>query len=223
MYRHTLLLFFIEITSDKLYAFGAGVIAILLTLGLLAVAKKNIRDEFLKPLYGLLLQPFLTRRKKISEVLDKVEIINLRTETIEHELKTNGGSSVKDAVLRIEKHQDYFSAKFRHGDHIAKEALFEFDENGNCTFVNRAMCLLLNVESTELLNRAWINRIEHSMRERVKLEWKDAIENKISLDSRINFIDGSDGEVFQVRLHAQPNIDRNGNLKGFFGHVEIVK
>lgn len=52
--------------------------------------------------------PFISKVVKvidiISELPDRLDKIERRLETVEHEVKTNGGSSIKDAVKRIEDH-----------------------------------------------------------------------------------------------------------------------
>jgi len=40
----------------------------------------------------------------ISELPDRLDKIEARLMGVEHEVKTNGGSSIKDAVKRIEEH-----------------------------------------------------------------------------------------------------------------------
>ena len=40
----------------------------------------------------------------ISELPDRLDKIEARLMDVEHEVKTNGGSSIKDAVKRIEDH-----------------------------------------------------------------------------------------------------------------------
>jgi len=40
----------------------------------------------------------------ISELPDRLDKIEARLMGVEHEVKTNGGSSIKDAVKRIEDH-----------------------------------------------------------------------------------------------------------------------
>ena len=52
--------------------------------------------------------PFISKVVKvidiISELPDRLDKIERRLENVEHEVKTNGGSSIKDAVKRIEDH-----------------------------------------------------------------------------------------------------------------------
>lgn len=52
--------------------------------------------------------PFISKVVKvidiISELPDRLDKIEKRLENVEHEVKTNGGSSIKDAVKRIEDH-----------------------------------------------------------------------------------------------------------------------
>jgi hypothetical protein len=52
--------------------------------------------------------PFVSKAVKtidiISELPDRLDKIEARLMGVEHEVKTNGGSSIKDAVKRIEEH-----------------------------------------------------------------------------------------------------------------------
>ena len=52
--------------------------------------------------------PFISKVVKtidiISELPDRLDKIEARLMGVEHEVKTNGGSSIKDAVKRIEDH-----------------------------------------------------------------------------------------------------------------------
>lgn len=44
--------------------------------------------------------------EKFQYVHDKLECLEQGLKAVEHEVKTNGGSSIKDAVIRIEKRLD---------------------------------------------------------------------------------------------------------------------
>ena len=52
--------------------------------------------------------PFVTKVVKTVEIIgelpDRLDKIEARLMGVEHEVKTNGGSSIKDAVRRIEDH-----------------------------------------------------------------------------------------------------------------------
>jgi hypothetical protein len=52
--------------------------------------------------------PFISKVVKvidiISELPDRLDKIETRLMNVEHEVRTNGGSSIKDAVKRIEDH-----------------------------------------------------------------------------------------------------------------------
>lgn len=54
------------------------------------------------------LWPFISKVVRtveiISELPDRLDKIEARLMGVEHEVKTNGGSSIKDAVKRIEEH-----------------------------------------------------------------------------------------------------------------------
>jgi PAS domain S-box-containing protein len=230
-------LFLIENTQDKFIYVITGAVALLLLLGSIALAVKNTREQFFAPLFKFMIQPFFARRRKMAELIKNCEKINETSEKVDkmseimdqvlHELKPNSGGSIKDQVTRIEqktgnieKNQQYTFAKLTHSDQISEKALFEVDAVGSWTFVNRSLCQLLGVESKELLNKAWLARLTPDIRERVRNEWKDSIENKMPFDSFQTVMDGRDQEIFPIRVHASPNLDMNGDLIGFFGSVE---
>ena len=216
-------LLFVEITYHDLKYIAVGAGAVLLFLGALSVALKNIRTNWIEPVWKRCFSPIFTRGKKINDLVESVAKLTESSAKIEHEVLTNSGSSLKDSVYRIEKGQNYLHSKLRHSDHISADCLFETDGAGNFVFVNRALCELLGTQSNDLLNRAWLMRIDPAERERVKNEWKEAIENKISLESRQTMIDGRDGISYLFFVTAQPNIDAKGELLGFFGHVKESK
>lgn len=214
---------FIEITKHDLLVIGGTIFTLFLGAGAVALAFKNIREQIISPVYKFCFEPRVIRRRQINELVVNFPKLTESIAKIEHEVLTNSGSSMKDSMIRIEKNHVWFFSKFRHNDQIAHEALFESDEKGNLIFVNRSLCELLAVAENDLLNRAWLMRIEPGCRERVKNEWKEAIDNKIPLESRQTVIDPRDGELFEIRVHAQPHLDGQSNLIGFFGHVQIVK
>lgn len=44
--------------------------------------------------------------ERFQHIYDKLDTLEIRLMSVEHEVKTNGGSSIKDAVKRIEERLD---------------------------------------------------------------------------------------------------------------------
>jgi len=83
-----------EQASQFLMDYGPIIWTVFLILALLATLIK--------------IWPFVSKAVKtidiISELPDRLDKIEARLMGVEHEVKTNGGSSIKDAVKRIEEH-----------------------------------------------------------------------------------------------------------------------
>jgi hypothetical protein len=83
-----------EQASQFLMDYGPIIWTVFLILALLATLIK--------------IWPFVSKVVKtidiISELPDRLDKIEARLMGVEHEVKTNGGSSIKDAVKRIEEH-----------------------------------------------------------------------------------------------------------------------
>jgi len=83
-----------EQASQFLVDYGPIIWTVFLILALLATLIK--------------IWPFVSKAVKtidiISELPDRLDKIEARLMGVEHEVKTNGGSSIKDAVKRIEDH-----------------------------------------------------------------------------------------------------------------------
>lgn len=233
-------MFLLEITPQDywylLYGAVAGILCLIIFLGSLAVAFDNIRNKLWNPLSGWLFAASRERNKRLDDLSanvltcnENLNNYNSTLEEIKKEVKTNGGSSLKDAVCRIEqevkgisKNADYTSAKLHHLDMVAEEAIFEMDvDDGghlNCIQVNPALCELLNTTESEMLGRNWLTKIYGGDAERVGKEWKNAVENCCPVDS-VHYFKLSTRKSIQIRVLATPRMNREGNLRGFFGRM----
>lgn len=211
------------------YGVLAGLVTAVLGLGAIAVAKKNIREELWSPLNKWLFAEKRERNKKIDELLTNFETLSATVQEIRAEVKPNGGSSLKDAVNRIEettrgihKNADYTSAKLKHLDMVSNEAIFEMDidDDGhvNCILVNPTLCELINAKESEMLGRNWLTKIVQADQKRVREEWENAVETSCPIDS-IQTLKLSPRKTIQVRVQATPRSNREGVLRGFFGRI----
>ncbi|HXG85775.1 MAG TPA: PAS domain-containing protein [Pyrinomonadaceae bacterium] len=227
-----LFLILFEITRDELWRgalwLAAAFFFVLVSAGASATAIKNTREVFFVPLYVRFVKPVFSRGTQIDELLKKVDDLTetnrVQTESIrriELEVKTNGGSSLKDAVGRIERDVSYATAKLRHLDEAADAAIFEMDEAGNLIFANAALCKMLNADDADLTDRKWIHKVVPEQRQRVKQEWADAFENKCNLDSS-QMIFYNERSFIKVRVQATPHINQKDELRGFFGKITKI-
>lgn len=97
---------------------------------------------------------------------------------IRKELQTNGGNSIKDAIInlrdaceRIEGRQKVIIQRTKAALHYSDVPLFETDESGRLIWSNAYLCELTKNISTSVEGFDWINLFQEEEREEVQSEF----------------------------------------------------
>lgn len=172
--------------------------------------------------FGLTWRYFL--KKKYEEF--KVDLQNLqklteyipKIERIDFELKPNGGSSIRDAINRIESLVTVQDKKLLSLFQSMPFGTFITDEFGNWTQVNLMLCRISERTETELKGRNWMRCIEESDRANVILEWERSIKNEMIFDMETNYITPTE-DLKAIRISASQIYNHKNQLVGYFGTV----
>lgn len=152
------------------------------------------------------------------------------------ELKTNGGSSLKDVVIKthdkmlvIEKQVESVIAQARGRTELALDqsdvAQFLANEKGEITFANDAMADLFGLGKNHLLNNKWLVAIDHQSQRRSLVE-------RLSFALQRNFTFKMDIDIkcqrepyktTNVRLTVEPTLDALGNFMWNKGRFKKLK
>jgi PAS domain S-box-containing protein len=137
---------------------------------------------------------------------------------IQAQLTNNGGTSLKDAVDRIEHKQDFLSVRMQTHLHTNSKAIFETDENGLVTYVNRAYTRMTGLSAHEVQREGWVNVIQPTHRERITGLWFKAVASRRDFDEIVPFVK-PDGTEYNG--HATAYVIRNdaGKMLGHIGEV----
>lgn len=121
------------------------------------------------------------------------------------ELRPNGGASLKDAVLRIEDRQVRMGGRLDMVLLALEDAgaVYETDEEGLCIWVSPAYCRLVGRTLEETLGWGWVMHIWPADVDRVRQEWRLAVEEHRSFEMRFRMT-GADGRVISVLSRATP-------------------
>lgn len=162
-----------------------------------------------------------SRRKKLDELIDKFGAMDTKIDRIDCELRTNGGSTVKDMVCRIDEKVEHIQARVRHQDETSDKPIFELDSRGHLTFANCAFRELVNADDQDLTHRSYLSKVHADDRTRFIRELDEAIENKMPIDSTVKMRYDS-AQFVTVRLCANPDVrsvnpKKEAELIGFFG------
>lgn len=144
-----------------------------------------------------------------------------KIDNIHEQMFTNGGSTLRDAVNRIEYRINLLEKK--QGIYIldTPHGVYESNEDGEVTSVNRTMCRLTGKTENEILGNGWLTSVAEHDRERVDDAWKYAIVNNIEFKTIYDMI-SSDGDMFKVRTQANPIKTSDGKLIGYIGIIDRI-
>jgi PAS domain-containing protein len=160
------------------------------------------------------------------------KIINI-CETIENiasEFKTNGGTSLKDALNRLEANVeelklDTKKIEARQWAHTAtlKEPTFESDQHGLCVRANKAYLNLVEKSFEEVEGNNWENIIIQKDRSDVWKKWREAVDRQRIFDGEYT-IQTQSGTSYIVHCVAIPFFESvTGKLLGYVGRFVEVK
>lgn len=199
-------------------------------LGKVIVAIGTILSIIGVPLYKYLIYPFIIQKlinfkenikqhyKQWCDLANTAEMVH---DIIKKELQTNGGSSIKDSIKRIEGHISIIDAKYKAFVSLENEPVWESDENGGCIWANSSYLKMTGFDFDYLKNAGWISIINENDRSRVREEWNMAIKEKrvFSCEFIINRFDGTKIKVFGKSFPILSSIDES--ITGYVGRLSF--
>ena len=219
--------------------FGYDLTAIELTVGaaglLYGIAKvfqavKDIRTLGWQPFKEHWIAPRQARTKKldkligtVDDLVGKVDGVEQKVDRIDCELKTNGGSTLKDVVNSTADTVQKIQARIDNKDEYDPQPIFHLEANGEMCLANLAFRQLLDAEEQDLFRSNYLSRVA-SLAERQTLEDEiaKAIAKRIPFDVTVTFR-LSAGRSTTVRLLASPNVLSGKELRGFIGTAKEVQ
>jgi PAS domain S-box-containing protein len=134
------------------------------------------------------------------------------------ELTPNGGSSIKDAIGRIETRQliEVQVRKALSNDSLS--GVWEMDAEGKMTYANRTYQRIVGSSYEDLDGWGWTNSIHKDDRTTVVNEVRTALEQHRELNVQFRVVKFTE-ETVLVCMVGHPLKDRAGSLKGFVGQL----
>lgn len=120
--------------------------------------------------------------KPVIKVVNTHEQVVHSMEVIRKELTTNGGNSIKDAIIdlrttchRMETRQKVIEQRTKASLHYSQAALFETDNEGRLVWSNVNFCEFMKDISSNLEGYDWLNCIDEEDREDLLQEFKSCL------------------------------------------------
>lgn len=138
---------------------------------------------------------------------------------IEAELISNSGSSMRDAVKRIENRVNEIDAFQRAQLNLHDVAVVRTDSKGKVIAVNREYQRLTGASLSEVAGDGWINVIHASNRDEIVRKWFNAVRDRREFHEDILFININTDETFMAHANVYKEIDNNDNIVGYLGVI----
>lgn len=164
-----------------------------------------------------------------SETTETLRAQDLRLQRVMKEVMPNGGSSLRDAVGRIEvsvadqaQYLRVMAGTMRANlDSDPYRALFETDADGANLWVNKTYLRWVNRSMQELLGWGWLACISDSDRERVREEWLSCVRERRQFQARYHLVDSA-GERIEVDCHVVPIPEGASVVERYVGVIRRV-
>lgn len=134
---------------------------------------------------------------------------------IRKELTTNGGTSLKDVLMRVAAIQ---WAEIEDSEKMR----FEADHTGSWIRVNRAFLDKTDMQLYQVLYNGWSNCVARAHVAEVRTRWGKAVEEDRDFDEKFELL-GEDGLPFEVRVRARRITNSGGKTTGWLGTVFETK
>lgn len=148
---------------------------------------------------------------ELMKIIPRVEKIE---KIISTELTTNGGMSLKDAIIDTRALLAAMDGKFRAFVSTTEMVGWESDKDGNCIWVSPKMVAILGRPPEDIYGQCWRSILHPEDRQRVVQEWQDSISNQRSFTMAYRWISGN-GDVIPVTVETFVVRNRNHAAMGY--------
>lgn len=174
--------------------------------------------ELLAPfgvVFGILWKFWL--KKRIEEARDLYKKVQI----IADEFRPNGGSTLRDAINRIEEKLSIQEQKTTAIIKSFPVGTWVSDKNGKCIDVNKTLCKIMGRTESEIKGDNWSNWIHPDEKEEVFEEWYRCVHNMINFDMTYRFV-LPDGKIQRVHAMAYQLRTEKNDLVGFLGTLYTI-
>lgn len=147
---------------------------------------------------------------------------------IQAELKPNGGSSLRDAINKIEKRVDEISEnlnslKVSHEilSEVVGKPSFRSDSKGNILYWSDSLCRLCGIsKANEYMGLKWLSFVHDDDRETIKEEWISTIKDQRMFLGKFKIINPYNSKVYSIIAKATPvHDDKSKKVIGWEGII----
>jgi len=165
--------------------------------------------------FGVIWKMWLKKRYDDGRELYK------KINVIAEEFRPNGGSTLRDAINRIEAKVTIQEQKTIALIKSLPLGTWVSDDKGKCVDVNKSLCKIMGRTESEIKGDNWSNWIHPDERDHIFREWERCVENDLTFDMEYRYIK-SDARVQKVHGVAYQLRDVNDKIIGFLGTLTAI-
>lgn len=109
-------------------------------------------------------------------------------------------------------------AKFRKLASLLPVGIYQVDANGNATYINESLQLIIGCDMVSILDGSWTKQIHEDDVAAVKSAWKTVQKKKEAFTMEYRF-QNRNGRIVHVLEQAQPLFNHLGEYKGYLGTI----
>jgi PAS domain S-box-containing protein len=158
---------------------------------------------------------------RISGLTDATVALCKRVEAIEGELKPHGGTSLRDAVTRVEQMTIGTRAHVRLQYQMNQTPTFEIAVDGAVTWVNRAYVEEYGMSIDDISGNKWLSPVHPDDRERVVKEWNHIVsdQRRGNIKYKAKF---KNDDYREMDVTVYPIFDHIGECLGWVGYSQML-
>jgi PAS domain S-box-containing protein len=154
-----------------------------------------------------------------KEVLSKLEEMTMDLKQVKVQVEYNGGSSMKDALRRIEAMVQFHDLRMDILDESNDRMNFRMDSTGAITFINDAFLKFFGYSEKDVLGFAWESTVRDSDLKHVQEKWTRVIDKQSRFYEEYGICD-IEGACHECIVRAYPICEREV-LKGYYGTIDV--
>ena len=163
-----------------------------------------IRD-WVGKVWASIVYPFTRSNRKLNAIVADHVLLGEKLDFVVDQLKPNSGSSLRDAINRLEVNQRIHEAKMSHYLDSQNAIMFETSAEGLYTWVSKGYEDLTGRPAADLRNWGWTLSISAEDLSIVRSEWYVAMEQKRIFEKTYSIRD-TDNNLIECYCRAVPTI-----------------
>lgn len=172
-------------------------------------------------LYRYLIKPSWRFHWKLYDAVDKAIKSFPVIMRMAEDFRPNGGTSLRDAVNRIEMRQNFLKSRMMALLNTTTGPLFEATVDGKWCWVNRAFCDVTGYLPEQVFGYGWLNLICQDYQVDITAQWNLAIQQKRDTILEFDLVLKND-VVVPVKIETTALRDEGEEVVGYIGRMSVV-